>query len=791
MAIKKVYDLSVDLKRTRIKANVPVLVQGDSTEFRLRLLENGKELTPGQISGVTSVELLSGYDAQTIIRTVGTMQGSEAVFSIEQGELFKTGQVKAMVRLADADDRISTLNFEYQVISDLTANYIPGEQDVSIFQQYIADAQQKIDEMAATDVQQLSAQLAETVKKEEPSSISWAMAKQDFRENITGGNTAVVGIDSVLPENIVSGGATFDKRTRLGDFANIILGSTTNTPNINIAAKTITFDNTFFVVVGKKRYTVTNGAVINYTDAVQFTPNPVIYFDTATSTFIARPQNGTDSATVPESAVLFALLVFKAGTLLTDVFLNCRYTVNGINSNVFFMDEQTINLVNYQLGELPLISVSSSGQLPDLRIPEKQVAFPSTFFIFHRNQRYTVTNGATLNFGEAYPTQSGVKLWFDTANQSIYMTNQTSTGGTTNTSIMLGLVYLVGNQWKLNINSDYTYNGKPLYAPYQTPKGEQTYRFSLDKVSGSATDSDLLGIGEAGSPFDYTNDNHELVYGLFDDLQADAPNYIQKNVLGNVHNGLPVNEYQFIPVRPVHSTVKPYPKILIGAAVHGGEGLAVATLYYMMKRITQEWQTDERLDYLRHNLNLKIVPLRNPGAYNEKLYVYPNGVNINRNFSYGHASSTDPTKGTAPFSELETQVQRDWLMANDDALFQIDCHVRGARQIVTDDKIMWLSCSNEEQAEIAAHTIGTMNKRWHQKYPQLSNTQMLGYLTTGEANGTIRSYSYQELGIPTVTWEGFSRSTTMSGMEDKDVVDMNVDYMIQFLVDIVKKYQDA
>lgn len=165
MAIKKTYDLSVDLKKQRVKANVPVLVQGDTTEFRLRLLDNGKELTAGQISGITGVELLSGFDAQTIIRTVGSMDGSTAVFLIPQGELFKTGQVKAMVRLTDASDRISTLYFEYQVIGDLTANYVPGEQDVTIFQQYIADAQQKIDEMAATDVQQLSEQLAGKVTK--------------------------------------------------------------------------------------------------------------------------------------------------------------------------------------------------------------------------------------------------------------------------------------------------------------------------------------------------------------------------------------------------------------------------------------------------------------------------------------------------------------------------------------------------------------------------------------------------------------------------------------------------
>lgn len=162
MAIKKIYDLSVDLKRTRIKANVPVLVQGDTTEFRLRLLDDGKELDSGQINGITGVELLSGFDAQTIVRTTGTMDGSTAVFTIEQGALYKSGQVKAMVRLTDSTDRISTLNFDFKVIPDPTANYVPGEQDVTIFQQYIQDAQEKIDVMAATDVQVLSQQLAET-----------------------------------------------------------------------------------------------------------------------------------------------------------------------------------------------------------------------------------------------------------------------------------------------------------------------------------------------------------------------------------------------------------------------------------------------------------------------------------------------------------------------------------------------------------------------------------------------------------------------------------------------------
>lgn len=622
--------------------------------------------------------------------------------------------------------------------------------------------------------------------------VTWAMAAQDFREQITGGNTAVVAVDSVLEPNIVDGAATFSKRSRLGELASVILGGSTPIPNIDIPNKRIVFSGTFYVIIGKKRYTVTNGATIDYTEATQYTPNPVIYFDTATNTFIAKPQNGTDVASVPESCVLFAYLVFYGGTtVLNSVFMNCRHTINGIESNVYFLDDANKNRINTPIGELPLITVSSSGDFPNLNTTDKTVVFPSTFFIFHRNNRYTVTGGATLNFGVEYPSQSGITIWFDTATQSIYLSNQSASTGKTYTSILLGIIFLVGSEWRLNINTEYKINGNPLYMRYgEIPSTDnQNYRFSLDKVSGSVSDSDVPGIGDLDSPFDYTNDDHNLVYSLFDDLAQSNSNYITKTELGLAYNGLPVNEYNFSPVRVSHSTVKPYPKILLGASVHGGEGLAVTALYYAMKRVTEDWQTDEKLEYLRHNVNFSVIPLRNPGAYNEKLYVYPNGVNINRNFSYGWDSSSDTTKGTAPFSELETQIQRDWMMENQDALFQIDCHVRGGRQIVDDDKLMWLSCSDENQAIIAGNTIETLNKRWHQKYPQLNNTPMLGYLTTGEANGTLRSYAFRELGIPTITWEGFSRSTTMSNMEDKDIVQMNVDYLIQLMLDIVKRYQ--
>src|SRR5699024_8158415 len=67
--------------------------------------------------------------------------------------------------------------------------------------------QQKTDQ----ELQSVTTQLAQTVKKGEGGAVTWSMASQDLRENITGGTTAVVGVDSVLTENIVNGAVTIDK----------------------------------------------------------------------------------------------------------------------------------------------------------------------------------------------------------------------------------------------------------------------------------------------------------------------------------------------------------------------------------------------------------------------------------------------------------------------------------------------------------------------------------------------------------------------------------------------------
>lgn len=65
-------------------------------------------------------------------------------------------------------------------------------------------------------------QLDKTVRKGEGGSVTWAMASQDFRENVTGGNTAVVGKDSILSENIVNEQIRYEHTNFLTYYENIL-----------------------------------------------------------------------------------------------------------------------------------------------------------------------------------------------------------------------------------------------------------------------------------------------------------------------------------------------------------------------------------------------------------------------------------------------------------------------------------------------------------------------------------------------------------------------------------------
>ena len=128
------------------------------------------------------------------------------------------------------------------------------------------------------------------------------------------------------------------------------------------------------------------------------------------------------------------------------------------------------------------------------------------------------------------------------------------------------------------------------------------------------------------------------------------------------------------------------PKVFYNALIHAREPQGMQQLLFYMWYLLENYNTNEEVRYLLDHLELYFIPVINPDGYEYNHSIAPTGggawrknrkantggtfgVDLNRNFGYqwGYdnvGSSPTPTdetfRGTAAFSEQETQIVRDF-----------------------------------------------------------------------------------------------------------------------------------
>lgn len=146
-------------------------------------------------------------------------------------------------------------------------------------------------------------------------------------------------------------------------------------------------------------------------------------------------------------------------------------------------------------------------------------------------------------------------------------------------------------------------------------------------------------------------------------------------------NTYDIYEYTFTPQHPIR-------KILLISGEHAYETTASFGLAHLIHHIYAD-ADNPTFAYIRKNVQIKVIPIMNPWAYNQapKEYGVADGTNPERNFDYGFlwenfTSSHDGgqagdrwnKKGDFPFQTAETRLHANWTMANQDADFTINCH---------------------------------------------------------------------------------------------------------------------
>lgn len=188
-----------------------------------------------------------------------------------------------------------------------------------------------------------------------------------------------------------------------------------------------------------------------------------------------------------------------------------------------------------------------------------------------------------------------------------------------------------------------------------------------------------------------TSTDYSTFISAVDSLVSASNGYITKATLGQDSDSK--NIYS-LSLRQPHLSDQKYgsvPKIIIVAGQQGIEKANIFGLYYFIKNLVLNSASDPVLHFIKSNIDLEIIPCVSPWGFNNNKYYNKNGVSLNRNYSVPNWEQSDPSDpdeytGSAPFSEPETVIVRDFVLSNTDAITVIDFHtfVNANNTAVTD-----------------------------------------------------------------------------------------------------------
>lgn len=268
------------------------------------------------------------------------------------------------------------------------------------------------------------------------------------------------------------------------------------------------------------------------------------------------------------------------------------------------------------------------------------------------------------------------------------------------------LVYKSGGSVNLNEVQIEFGNASSEYEPYNPIGGYFVEEVSSETVFPPSPQKDMHET--------YASINTAYIYNIFDSWVAKFPLYITKTNLGkDASNQYDVNGYR------IAFSTNPLFKILFICNQHGGSanGDPVMGAYIATQFISDicgsGHRHNERLQWIRDNAEIYIIPAANPWGIDNKRRVNYNGVNLNRNWPTSGWSSepsgagTDDYKGAAAGDQPELQHYLQFISDTDPDII-IDNHTLGGTEGVVDANsgVMYVGFNKD------ATQNGTMYSSW-------------------------------------------------------------------------------
>lgn len=275
----------------------------------------------------------------------------------------------------------------------------------------------------------------------------------------------------------------------------------------------------------------------------------------------------------------------------------------------------------------------------------------------------------------------------------------------------------------------------------------------------------------------------------FKALTVGHETYVTETELGAASDGQSIYMYDFKPARWNNEMVS-IPKIIIVAGHHGTEKCNVFGIYYLIKDLLNNWYGSPALDYLRNHVELMIVPVINTYGFDHFTYKNANGVNINRNYSANWKllddESSEQYGGAEPFDQPESQIVRDFILANSDTVLVIDSHANSSTSSVSWEKLGYYGINNIDDAyfnrirNALPELMSKISVNFNADYDLNAPDTCFGFLNIGGGNGIFRTWVCDN-NIASVLIEGFAGFVGKKAVT-AEVFKANEEQMVNWLI---------
>ena len=299
--------------------------------------------------------------------------------------------------------------------------------------------------------------------------------------------------------------------------------------------------------------------------------------------------------------------------------------------------------------------------------------------------------------------------------------------------------------------------------------------------------------------FGTANSTSTQVYAKYDSLITINSERMSKNQLGVSSDNKPIYEYCYNPpaVTVDADAVKPLPIILIVCGLHGGEKSSMYGTYYFLKDVLENFDKSPLLEYIRDNVEIKVIPVANPYGVDTARRWNANHVNINRNFdvpewSYVSDAESANYAGESPADQPETVIIQNWIKANKNrTVIVIDYHTYGGFVVEDWYNVNWHSYPISADAyflklyDASRSHINKITSMLVKEYELIDASGSLGRINAEDIAGTD-TYAVSQ-GVRGMTFEGFNGFPSDEEAYSVSVKKANSELIGNWIVSVMSK----